>query len=176
VFAISNNKISSSGDWTKMSSSSVTAKTDFAEQQKVAIREHEESLRDIDTQIANLEKRGKQKHKHEIEGLHAKHLEIKGLIAQLLNIRIGFEMNDDDHDCEHESRKIVTIDLLKKWREFAISATKRIGQCHSDAKSIFDKAIAKANSTSSPLTSNQNQRPAVSSFIGSLLNNLFVKK
>jgi hypothetical protein len=176
VFSINANKITSLGDWTKMSSESVKAKMDFSEQKEQAIREHELTLKDINNQILTLQKRGKEKYHREIEIHHARAQEIRLLIAKLLTVKIGFELNDDDHDCERDSKKIVTIDIFKKWREFAKSANARIGRCHSEAKSIFNQAINTNYASATNTTQTQNSSSAITSGLGSMLSNLFNRK
>ncbi len=140
VFSVSNNKITSTGDWTKMTSESVKAKADLLATQKSSAAEQEHAIKDLQNQISTLEKNGKEKNKRAIADLNAKIKDLRDLLKDLLNLKIGFASDDDDHDCEHDSRKGYEIDIFKKWKEFAEKSKEKIKQCHKDGKQIADQA------------------------------------
>lgn len=151
VFSVNNSSVSVLGDWTQMSSQALKIKSELAVLQNSTVSDQKVALQDLEAKLADLEKSSKASQKKAAADLKIKIQELKDLIKDLLKLKISFSDDDDDRDCEQDSKKVHEIDLLKLWKEFAQKAKHRVKDCHSEGKNLVENVKSNISSFVSQL-------------------------
>jgi uncharacterized coiled-coil protein SlyX len=139
VFAINNDQIQHLGDWTRFTNEASMAKSQVLSLQRSTLAEQELSIKELTSQIAELERESKTKHHKHVTTLRTRIHEVRNLMGSLLKLRIRFESKDDDHDCDRESNHRYTIDIFKRWRDYAEKAKGRIKECRSEGHKLLQQ-------------------------------------